>query len=262
MRKIRKSKYMCYGLIGCLLISLITVGFSTWVISIDESEQLFKTNINIELIDNTTVIAQVSSSTKSITLDNTNVDGDGIISSDESNANTDIDLSIHMIVAEEQIKNLENITFSLDAINDTSPKKDLNKATISSNDVFDRSETTDATYLNLNFTSSYDNLKDLEFGNYSIEGFKQTTINIENLKVEYGSFFNNLAPEKFYQTKLNELKNTYLTDRTDDNLNKYLSAIKQAKDELDAMRGALNTKTLNINVSINSSQNSQDLQGF
>lgn len=250
MRKIRKSKYMCYGLIGCLLISLITVGFSTWVISIDESEQLFTTDINIELIDNTTVIAQVNSSTESITLDNT------------SNANTDINLSIHMIVAEEQIKNLENITFSLDAINDTNTNIDLNKTAISSNDVFGRSETTDATYLKLNFTSSYNNLKDLEFGTYSIEGFKQTTINIEDFKVEYGSFFNNSSPEEFYQTKLNELRNTYLTDTTDDNLNKYLSAIKQAKDELDAMRDALNAKTLNINVSINSSQNSQDLQGF
>ena len=262
MRKIRKSKYMCYGLIGCLLISLITVGFSTWVISIDESEKLFKTNINIELIDNTTVIAQVNSSTESITLDNTSVDGDGIISSGESNANTDIDLSIHMIVAEEQIKNLENITFSLDAINDTNTSKDLNKTAISSNDVFGRSETTEATYLKLNITSSYDNLKDLEFDNYDIKGFKETTINIENFSVEYGSFFNNLPPEKFYQTKLNELRNTYLIDRNDNNLNKYLSAIKQAKDELDAMRGALDTKKININVSINSSQNSQDLQGF
>ena len=157
----RRNRILFYSISSLAIVAVATVGFSSWIVDIEQKETT--TTIDVE-VDNTTVVAQVNSSTESIILNNTSVDGDGIISSDESNANADIDLSIHMIVAKEQIQNLKNITFSLDAINDTNTNINLNKIAISSNKVFGRGETTDANYLKLNITSSYDNWKDLEFG--------------------------------------------------------------------------------------------------
>lgn len=265
MKKIiKRNKNIFIGLMSLALISLASIGFSTWVIEIDEHEDMFNVNISIETIYNGTVIATTEAKKKTITLDNlTTSTGDetsGVVGGEDSKADTSVPLSIDLIVADDQQSNLNDITFGVVVNGDdetssggtssSSVDKNIVKVTTNegSSDLFGR-VTNEYSYLTVSLTSY--SLENTSFTNYEVDGFKQATITLDNFSITYGNYFENKNPEEFYNDKLNTYKEAYLTNKTTENLNNYLSAIQQAETELKTMKGVLDGQTLTIQVSVN-----------
>lgn len=254
MKKFKKNKNMFFGLIGLSLISLASIGFSTWVISIDEHENLFTVDISIETIYNGTIIASTSTTTTSITLDSSSVSSEGsVVGGVGSQVNMDVPLSIDIIVADDEVNKIENVTFDLSVKYE---ENDNNKVNIETNDLFNRAKR-EYSYLSLSVLE--EEINALDFTDYDVEGFKKLDLSIDNFKITYGNYFAiddiNYTPEEFYNKKLESFKTTYQNNKSKENLDNYLKAIKQAEDELNDMQTALNGKTLTISVSVNSTSN-------
>lgn len=254
MKKFKKNKNIFFGLIGLSLISLASIGFSTWVISIDEHENLFTVDISIETIYNGTIIASTSTTTTSITLDSSSVSSEGsVVGGVGSQVNMDVPLSIDIIVADDEVNKIENVTFDLSVKNE---ENDNNKVNIETNDLFNRAKR-EYSYLSLSVLE--EEINALDFTDYDVEGFKKLDLDIDDFKITYGDYFAiddiNYTPEEFYNKKLESFKTTYQNNKSKENLDNYLKAIKQAEDELNTMQNDLNNKTLTISVSVNSSSN-------
>ncbi len=254
MKKFKKNKNIFFGLIGLSLISLASIGFSTWVISIDEHENLFTVDISIETIYNGTIIASTSTTTTSITLDSSSVSSEGsVVGGVGSQVNMDVPLSIDIIVADDEVNKVKDVTFSLKVEEN---ENDENIVNVESTDLFNRN-TDYYSYLSLSINEK--KIDSSSFTNYDVEGFKKLDLDIDDFKITYGDYFaideTNYTPEEFYNKKLESFKTIYESNKSKENLDNYLNAIKQAEDELNGMSDALNGKTLTISVSVNSSSN-------
>lgn len=256
MKLLRKRNITLYFIIGALLISLGSVGFSSWILSIEQKDVNFSANINISDAWNATAMLNVSSTTTSIS----------------SNGNNDTvseeDLNIPLtgtITVSNDISNMDNfnestIDISVNALSDLSnpEEKDKNKIKITS----ETTETTDLFNRIVNETYTYFDVSVSEISvsnsnsittdsSFNLDGYSRFNLSLEGFSLKYGSYFNNKNPEVFYQEKINEAKETYLTNKDDeDALNTYLTLVNTAKTELKKFNNALNNQTLNIMVSL------------
>ena len=81
MKKLKSGKKIFLGLSIGAIVSLATIGFSTWIISIEEPKQDFTISVNINDLSFETILvnAKLKKETNTITCAPTNVSGDGVI---------------------------------------------------------------------------------------------------------------------------------------------------------------------------------------
>ena len=220
MLKIRKNnRKITFLILGCAIFSLGSIGFSTWILSLGDGSSNLNVNVSVETVYNETRIVEIKDGyTKSIDL--------GL---DNSAKIFDLGLSANLIVSDDEIGKVTNISATLTADNslDESDEKDYNKVEFSEEavgqtDVFGRIIGNDYTYLSLTVESISIN-KDLFEDYQNADGYKSYEISFDDLNIQYGTFFNNQTPEDFYSSKIDELKNTYNKERTDVNLDNYLN---------------------------------------
>lgn len=243
MKFIRKKKHIV-GIFALLaFISIGSIGFSSWILSIEQKEELFSANINIATSWNATAILNVTSTTNSISSDTTN----------SNVANYKVPLEGDVIFAndiEEEVKK-GKLVFSLDAINKSSKEVDGDKNKMeATNNLFGRTNG----YIYSYFKTS---LKEFNVSNlvndpnYELSGYSKLNLSLEDFSIEYGDYFNNENPQEFYDGYITTYKNNYLENRDNEEaLNTYLEAINQAKNELREFFNSLNNVTLNINVEL------------
>ena len=250
MKKFKKKKIVLYFIISTLLISVGSVGFSSWILSIEDKESNFSANINISEARNATAILDVNTSVESISSDG-----------DTGNIeNLKVPLSGFIIYSDDINTEISNskLSISVNALSDVNNPSsiDSNKVEIKTTDTDSFGRTNDI-YTYFEVSDKEVSVSELTLDNtFNVSGYSKFNLSLEGFSLEYGSYFNYENPETFYNNKIEEAKKTYLNNRNDNNLNTYLKIINEAKNELKTFYRKLDGQTLNIMVSlVNNSSN-------
>ena len=251
MQKFGKSKKIFYSVIGCALVSLATIGFSSRIISIEDPEKKFDININVDALSFETVICDIGliKENETINLGPKEVSDDGIVSGDGKSEKLDIPLTGQLIVANEELINVKSLDFSIASYSDGNQEEDHNlieSEEIGSNDVFGRSNTQNYYYLEP--ATKTIAKEDLAFENYSVNGFQVANLSLNDFSLKYSSYFEGKSPEDFYTGKLTALRNDFIGGSGDTTAENYLKAIAQAKKEIKKMNDELKSLTIKISV--------------
>ena len=251
MQKFGKSKKIFYSVIGCALVSLATIGFSSWIISIEDPEKNFDIQINVDALSFETVICDIDliNEDETINLGPKGVSDDGIVSGNGGKEKLNIPLTGQLIVANEELTNIKSLDFSIASYLDGNKEDDHNLiegGEIGSDDVFGRINTQNYYYLEpVTKTISKD---DLAFTSYSVDGFQVAKLSLNDFSLKYSSYFEGESPEDFYTEKLTALRNDFIGGSGDTTAEDYLSAIAQAKKEIKKMNDELKSLTIKISV--------------
>ena len=244
MKKIKKKKIVLYFIISTLLISVGSVGFSSWILSIENKESNFSANINISEARNATAILDVNTSVESISSDG-----------DTGNIeNLKVPLSGFIIYSDDINSEISKskLSISVNALSDVNNPSgiDSNKVEIKTTDT-DSFGRTNGDYTYFEVSDKEVSVSELTLDNtFNVSGYSKFNLSLEGFSLEYGSYFNYENPETFYNEKIEEAKKTYLNNRNDNNLNTYLNIINEANNELNTFYNKLDGQTLNIMVSL------------
>ena len=252
MKKLKSGKKIFLGLSIGAIVSLATIGFSTWIISIEEPNQDFTITVDINDLSFETILvnAELTKDKNTITCAPTNVSGDGIVS---GNNTTTEDLSIpvngSLIIAEEQREKIQNVSVNLVALD--SNNQDANVIEVGPNDPLGREQGT-YKYFSTNITevSSFTFNPYKDSSGATLEGFLEADLKLDNLAVTYGTFFDDgdssttNNPENFYGKVIGDLREQYIADKI--SAEKYLTAIKTAQDEINTMQTSIKKITIEI----------------
>lgn len=229
------------------LVSVGSIGFSSWILSLGDGTSDLDVQIVVETVYNESKIVQINDYKKDpINLDTGVTEEEAI----------PLGIKAKVIVSDDEIAkgNGKTISVSVSAENksDKNDKVDHNLIKISddssSTDVFGREGGTDYTYLSLTETTI---TIDGSFAKYpSAEGYQYIDVKLETLGIKYGSYFDNKSPEEFYTKTINQLKTTYESSRSKDDLNNYLNAMSLAKQDVKNMQKAINDKNIVITLEI------------
>lgn len=248
MIKFKKNKKIFFGIVLCALVSLASVGFSSWIISIEQPNQDFSVSINVDTMSFETVIceADLNKSNRTITLGPTEVSDSGIVGGDKAEADLTTPITGQVIIANEEMSNINGVEISVVSHSESDQTTDKNKITIRANDVFGR-QAGDYYYLKPSVEKIA--VSALSFSGYKVSGFKVAELTaLNNLSVAYSTFFGNEDPATFYSEKLDAIRQNYINKSNGVTAETYLSAIKTAQTEINTMRSALSSLTIKIEV--------------
>lgn len=270
-------------MIGATSVSLLGVGFSTWIVSIDKPIANITANVTMQGFKMETLIVTANTKVNTITIgpkQTTSSTGDLIdITGDASQTKMDVPSTVDVLVDEDFVDNItDKLTISMDVTagkeQNTTQKRNILKAngnssdpnivTAISGDLFGRTAGTSYKYLELNMTETTFKKSDfVAYDNVSLQRFKKLQINLSNddtkLGFNFGDYFklkdeksaSNRGPETFYQYYLNLYKQDYLNQTTYEGKvekrEKYLRALDQARTELTALSDIY--KGANIKIS-------------
>ena len=283
MKKFRLKNKIVLFMIGATSVSLLGVGFSTWIVSIDKPIVNITASVTMQDFKMETLIVTAKTEVKEITIGpklNTSSTGDLIdITGDASQTKMDVPSTVDVLVDEDFVDSItETLTLSMDvtprSTQNTTQKRNILKAndttadpnivTAISGDLFGRTAGTSYKYLELNMTETTFNKSDfVAYDSVSLQRFKKLKINLSDgdkkLGFNFGDYFklkdeksaSNRGPETFYQYYLNQYKQDYLAQTTYEGKvekrEKYLSALDQARTELTALSDIY--KGANIKIS-------------
>lgn len=246
--KPRKTLHRNIFIFSIAALALASVGFSSWFIGQSVMENEISLGVSVENTSLKVVVVDAKTTTNNITLDNTNTTHSlGFSSSiivDEGVSSFDYKLSL--------------VTKKANQITET------NKISISPNESVFRPVNIATDYNYFTFTGLGDVGRDQvtytkniltsnpNMDNSTYPGFYFYQMNeLSNLGLGYGSYFNFQNPEIFYQTKLDEIKQLYITGSIDRDY--YLKALTDAENELNNFKNkfqdvniVLKLETLNI----------------
>lgn len=283
MKKFRLKNKIVLFMIGATSVSLLGVGFSTWIVSIDKPIANITANVEMQDFKMETLIVTAHTEVNTIRIgpkQTTSSTGDLIdITGDASQTQMNVPSIVDVLVDEEFVNNItDKLTLSMDVTagktQNTTQKRNILKAndttadpnivTAISGDLFGRTVGKSYKYLELNMTETTFNKSDfVAYDNVSLQRFKKLQINLSNddtkLGFNFGDYFklkdeksaSNRGPETFYQYYLNLYKQDYLNQTTYEGKvekrEKYLRALDQARTELTALSDIY--KGANIKIS-------------
>lgn len=251
--------------LSCLaILSLVGIGFSTWILALGDGTTDLTVSINVETSINNSAILDYTveeGTVDSIQLDN--------------NKETTFNLTgkCEIVVGNDFISEKENIVIESTLVvesktepdkqpNVVTPKIGADYSTVEnpSKNIF-RGDDSSPTYSYLEVSQETITISTNELEDYSIEGYKTITLDFSNSEttekfgIKYGSFFNYLNPQDYYQTKIDEFKKAYEGNRTENNLANFLTASKAAKAELKTMQSVLENANITIKLDIQDDSN-------
>lgn len=274
-------------MIGATSVSLLGVGFSTWIVSIDKPIANITANVEMQDFKMETLIVTANTDVNTIIIgpkQNTSSTGDLIdITGDASQTEMDVPSTVDVLVDEDFVNNItETLTLSMDVTagkaQNTTQKRNILKAndttadpnivTAISEDLFDRTPGTSYKYLELNMTeTTFKKSNFVAYDNVSLQRFKKLQINLtdgdKRLGFNFGDYFklknetsaSKRGPETFYQYYLNKYKQDYLDETTYEIKVKkretYLRALDQARTELTALTDIYRGANIKISFKAN-----------
>lgn len=247
MIRIKKSKKIFYCITSFALVSLATIGFSSWIISIEQPNQDFNVSINVDAMSFETVICDVKlkEENPTITLGPSSISDDGIVGGDGQN-NEDLSASIegNLIVADEMVEKIDKVTINLTS-HKGNEQTNYNAISISNTDIFGR---TPGTYYYLSPSITEIQKSDMKFETYEVDGFQSASLNaLNDLTLLYGNYFDGQNnPSTFYSNKLSEFRQKYIDG--DIEASEYLNAIRVAQGEIETMETNLQSLTIQIST--------------
>ena len=256
----RKQTYILFGVVCFAALSLATVGFSTWIVGTIEDKTDVTATITTEGSTNKTFTVDAIPSNSKITIDCASGVSNGIITSG-SGSNKNMTIGMTYSIAASTNCTFNKIDLSVKVSKGSNKETDINIPTLLDTSKIDDSSTTDIfgrtinsysslTYLELSKTSYSSSLFTPDSS--SLSGYNLYTYTDNGFAITFGSFFDNTTPEKFYNSKLETLRNEYINETNNElkitKRDKYLKALEAAKLELTQMSTILNGSTITISV--------------
>ena len=225
---IKKKKIVFSSIIGLTVLSLCSIGFSAWIIGINQPEvQLNGIPVQVDTITEKTCylnIVKSSSENGIILAENTeNPVGDGI-GFDSSTGQSASDLTINL--SQYDFAFASSSTFTSLTFDVTCNGNHL-QGEVPNSDLFGR-QAGAKDYITLKSYSGAGSLEsDFTRDSSTVSGYLIYTAKNKALTFTWGDFFGGESPATFYGKKINSIKDT--TEK--------LKAMSQAKTELEAMKG-------------------------
>lgn len=223
---IMKKKIVFSSIIGLTVLSLCSIGFSAWIIGINQPE-VFLNGIPVKIdtiTEKTCYLNIVKSSSESgiILAENTaNAVGDGI-GFDSSTGQSTSDLTINL--EQYDFAFASTSTFTSLTFNVTCNGRPL-QGTVPSSDLFERQAGV-KDYITLKSYSGVDSLEsDFTLDSSTVSGYQIYTAKNNVLTFAWGDFFGGFSPATFYGNKIDDISDT----------KGKLKAVDQAKKELEEM---------------------------
>ena len=257
LNKSKKIKHISLGIFACTILSLASIGFSTWIISLGDGNNSLNLSINIDVsYDFSKVIDYKPSqpnpalnveSQSSLKLAGTS---DIVISSDvynsvfNSSSSNSLSIQSSIFIGDSNEEPAED------------DRNNKNKVIASSSEaekLIDREPSKKYEYFSITqpaITLSKEDFDPLGTSFYKIEKFDMSKFGIGP-----GSFFNNQDPKAFYEKQVENYKNKYQTARetngdTQTALNNYLSVLELYGNDIDTMHRNLNGKEITITLTL------------
>lgn len=273
LKKHRKHTFTMALIVGIATISLATLGYSVWVAGIQNNKASTDTTVSMDFAVNNTVIA-TAIPTKNPGQPNTiNIDSGNTVSSSEhplgrpSNEDSQRDLnnSMQLEVIASKNATIRQVDVGMSIKSSAKSSADLNIVPSYTPVKINESDTTDIfnrpltngqfsnnyTFLGLSQTSilGTDFVEDEDYS-LSGSGYSRYTYDGSEFSFTFGTFFNKVEPEEFYNSHILRYRKTYLDYPTENNKNTYLKSIQAATDELNLMYRIINGSTINVTFTV------------
>ena len=254
--------------LSCLaILSLVGIGFSTWILALGDGTTDLTVSINVETsINNSAILDYTVSET-----------GDSIVLDNNDKTTFDLTGQCKIIVGEDFISGKDNLVIESTLVVESSkygtPNEvkaqtgaDFSTVDEPSKNIF-RGNDSSSTYSYLEVSQKTITISKDELTEYysidgdKIDGYKTITLDFSNQEttkkfgIKYGSFFDNKNPQEYYQSKIDDFKKDYEDYRTEANLTNFLRASKAAKAELTTMQDVLQNSTITIKLDIQDDSN-------
>lgn len=235
--------------IGCATIAVATVGFSSWIIGLFQTEVNAElTNIQVDATKDRTKYIDIKLASNSIKIGEVNsVNNNGQIYVENSDNNLEVNVSSFDVAFNINSGEFNSINFEI--IN--SSDSNLSCSIDAKNDLFGRS-TGKYTFLELGWSNieGVDSLnkhfskKTIE--NYTLYSLNSTSDNpYSKLYFKWGTLFDGENPSKYYQEKFDSANQINASTETK------LKMLSQMENELNAMKTALSGKDITVKATLN-----------
>lgn len=289
-RLIRKNRTILYVTIALALVSLMSVGFSNYIIGLENKTKEITTNISTETITYKTLILEANTNIKTITADRNSS------TSNTTGGSTTHNESIRSPYTFSKYRNdvsllkegnnttslVVTIPFNIDII---ASYKEGDSSVVDL-----RPDSLDVNYKIIDSTNTNTNLNEISVSNsrfrtngdynlfdFNVQEFTNNTYTFNkatdfkpystttgttitgsyyhfskkiNIDIKYGNFFNGELPDDFYNRKLEEIKKQYLAN--EQTRDYLLESIDEAYNELfDSFYERINNKTIVFTFKVN-----------
>ncbi|MBO8427218.1 MAG: hypothetical protein IAC58_01500 [Firmicutes bacterium] len=247
MKKTKRNKILLGTSLGLVLISGLTIGFSSWIIGLQKTTDVVDgLAVQVDTVEDQTAYLNIGvAENEAINIVETTADNtaDGIKFTQTGDLENDFNITFtsFQVILPEGSADYDVVNFEVKLVHSDS-ETELPKYKYSSDvgtDVLSRGDS-EYTYIEatkLTYTLSTD------FKKVTTDGYDFYTIKTDSggniFKFKWGSLFGgeNSSPVDFYQGKINEINKTGQED-TDEQLKQKLKIMNQANHELSAMHTA------------------------
>lgn len=245
----RRNNKINIIVIGCATIAIATVGFSSWIIGLFQTEvNAVFTNIQVDTTKDRTKYIDIKLASNSIKIGEVNsVNKNGQIYVENSDNNLEVNVSSFDIAFNIYSGEFNSINFEIIYSSDSN----LPYSIEAENDLFGRS-TGKYTFLELGWSNieGVDNLKSYfneeTIGNYTLYSLNSISDNpYSKLSFKWGTLFDRKDPSKYYQEKFNSPNQINASTETK------LKMLSQMENELKAMNTALSGKDITVKATLN-----------
>ena len=236
------------------MLSLASVGFSTWIISLGEGNNSLNLAVNIDVSYDFSKVIDYTPSGSDLTLNveeksSLTLGGSSDIVISDDVYNSVIGSGLNSLT-------LESSIFIGNENEEPNEENNVNKVTTSTSkaeSLIGRENSTELEYFSINTPKIELDINDFkELGNsfYQIDSFDMSQFGIVP-----GSFFKNEDPKNFYEEQVEIYKQKYIEARDansniDSALNDYLSVLELYGNDIDTMYEKLNGKVITITLTL------------
>lgn len=236
------------------MLSLASVGFSTWIISLGEGNNSLNLAVNIDVSYDFSKVIDYMPSGSDLTL---NVEEESSLTlGGSSDIVISDDVYNSVIGSGLNSLTLESSIFIGNENEEPNEENNANKVTTSTSkaeSLIGRENSTELEYFSINTPKIELDINDFkELGNsfYQIDSFDMSQFGIVP-----GSFFKNEDPKNFYEEQVEIYKQKYIEARDansniDSALNDYLSVLELYGNDIDTMYEKLNGKVITITLTL------------
>ncbi len=235
--------------IGCATIAIATVGFSSWIIGLFQTEVNAEfTNIQVDTTKDRTKYIDIKLASNSIKIGEVNSENiNGQIYVKNSDNNLEVNVSSFDVAFHKNSGKFNSINFEILNSSDS----DLSYSVDSKNDLFGRSSDR-YTFLELDWSNieGVDNLKkyfnEETIGNYTLYSLDSFLGNpYSKLSFKWGTLFDGENPSTYYQKKFNS------ANQNNASAEAKLKMLSQMENELNAMNTKLSGKAITVKATLN-----------
>lgn len=257
MKKTKRNKILLGASIGLVLVSGLTIGFSSWIIGLDKTTDTDTLTVQIDTVENQTKYLDVALNDNSISIAETAIENknNGIYVTQEDGLTPDFNITFSSfdVILSNSLTGAPTKVVMTWTINDIKPVYTYTGETIDS--LLGRSKDTTYTYIDL--VKSEFILSEDFTSNQDIDGYTIYSLTNKTISFEWGTLFSDNSdegidsPSEFYSNKITGAIGDGTTK-----LENQLKIMNEANKELDAMHSAFydndssQAKTITIKVEL------------